>query len=229
MINEYKISSIGNIISPFKEKFGIPRQPGIISTIESKILLNEDYSSEECFRGLESFSHIWILFLFNENIDKGWKKIVRPPRLGGNKKVGVFSSRSPFRPNFIGMSAVELVSIEVGKNTCLNIKGADLLDGTPIIDIKPYIKYADSIIESECGDFTKKPVKDFKVVFSSQAESVCDENKGLKSDLENILSYDTRPAYYGKSSENKIFGMKFESFDVRFEIQSKCLHIIEIV
>ena len=227
---EYIISPIGRVISPFKEKFGIPRQSGMVSTVESKIRLYEEYSSRECVRGLEDFSHIWILFSFHENTDRGWNENVRPPRLGGNKKTGVFSSRSPFRPNHIGMSAVQLKKIEkTGRNLLITVSGADILDNTPVFDIKPYIKYADSIENAKCGCFSLKPEKELSIVFSPQAEDVCHNNKGLECMLREVLSYDPRPAYYKKTFQEKIFGIKFECFNVRFRVCGDFLHVEEIV
>lgn len=228
MTAEYIMTPVGEVISPFREKFGIPRQAGIISTVESKIRLYKDFSSVETIRGLENFSHIWVVFVFHENIDKGWKNLVRPPRLGGEKKVGVFTSRSPFRPNFIGMSAVKLLDILVEDEILLIVRGGDFVDKTPVLDIKPYIKYADAIEDACSGEFGTEPQKEFQVVFSEKSDALCSKHKGLKESLDDILSYDLRPAYYKRTSKDKIFGIKFESFDVRFKIEHDILYIEEI-
>jgi tRNA-Thr(GGU) m(6)t(6)A37 methyltransferase TsaA len=228
VMDQFTIKPVGEIISPFKTKFGLPRQSGIISSVESKICLFEEFSNKDFFRGIENFSHLWILFIFHHNISSGFNKLVRPPRLGGNKKVGVFSSRSPFRPNFTGMSAVELVDIKYQRNTVLTVKGGDFADKTPVIDIKPYIKYADSIEKSECKIFDSKPQKVFDVEFSLQAEEFLKDKKILKENIEEILSYDPRPGYLENNCP-KNFGMEFDSLDIRFEVKGKILYIKEIV
>ena len=151
----FTIRPIAHIKSDFSSKFGIPRQSGLIDELESKIIFEKEYSVPEAFRGLEGYSHIWILWQFSECADKEWNPTVRPPRLGGNKRMGVFASRSPFRPNSIGLSCVKLVSIdETDEGITLTVSGADLLDGTPIFDIKPYLPYADSIPDA-VGGFTE--------------------------------------------------------------------------
>lgn len=228
-MNPFSIYPVGEVLSPFKTKFGLPRQPGIIPSVESKIRLFEEFSDPDYLRGIENFSHIWILFIFHHNIASGFKKLVRPPRFGGNKKAGVFASRSPFRPNFTGMSAVELVDVEYGRNTVLTVKGADFADRTPVIDIKPYVKYADCIENSECNVFDLKPEKSFYVEFSCEAESFLTNNKKLKQLIEEVLSYDPRPGYYSENSDYKIFGMEFDTFDIRFEVKGKILYVKEIV
>ncbi|MCB9480213.1 MAG: tRNA (N6-threonylcarbamoyladenosine(37)-N6)-methyltransferase TrmO [Desulfobacteraceae bacterium] len=227
-MDKFTISPVGEIISPFKTKFGLPRQSGIISSVESKICLFEEFSDKDFFRGIENFSHLWILFIFHHNISSGFNKLVRPPRLGGNKKIGVFSSRSPFRPNFTGMSAVELVGVEFGKNTVLTVRGGDFADKTPVIDIKPYIKYADSIEKSECKNFGSKPEKKFEIKFSLQAEDFLKDNEILKESINEILSYDPRPSYL-ENNCSKSFGMEFDNVDIRFEVKGKVLYIKEIV
>lgn len=229
MSTEFDLYPVGEIISPFKEKFGIPRQAGITLSVESKIRLSKEFSDEEFVRGLDNFSHIWIIFGFSKNISKGYKRLVRPPRLGGNKKVGVFASRSPFRPNFLGMSAVKLEKINIDVNTELIISGGDFLNQTPVFDIKPYIEYADAIDNANCGEFSLKPDKIFNVNFSNKALKVCNKYLKLKKNLEDILSYDLRPGYYDESSDGRLFGIKFECYDVRFEIYGNELYVQEIV
>jgi tRNA-Thr(GGU) m(6)t(6)A37 methyltransferase TsaA len=228
-MKEYTINPIGEVVSPFKTKFGLPRQPGIILSVESKIRLFEEFSHPDFFRGIENFSHIWVIFIFHHNISSGFNKLVRPPRLGGNKKAGVFASRSPFRPNFTGISAVELVGIEYGENTVLTVKGADFADKTPVVDIKPYVKYADSLENSESKNFDLKPDNSFSVEFLPQAEKFLEGNKKLKQQLCEVLSHDTRPGYYCEEHDGKIFGMEFDTFDIRFEVKGSVLYVKEIV
>lgn len=222
------LQPIGRIISPFKEKFGIPRQPGLL-TIESKICLYDDFQNIDCIRGLEKFSHIWIIFYFHQNSDKGWKNLVRPPRLGGNIKTGVFASRSPFRPNFIGLSAVRLEKIQSDNGLTLVISGGDFLDGTPVFDIKPYVKYADAIEDADSSCFSTAPERVFKVCFQNKTIEILEQNPGLREKLVHLLSYDLRPAYYNKNKKIKNFGIKFENFDIKFNIQDLLVIVDEIV
>ena len=144
---------IARIKSDFPQKFGIPRQSGIVSELKAKIVFEQDFRNEQMLRGLEGFSHLWVIWEFSENTGKPWTPMVRPPRLGGNKKMGVFATRSPVRPNPIGLSCVKIESIEKTETegTVINICGADMLDGTPVYDIKPYLSYSDSIPDARCG------------------------------------------------------------------------------
>lgn len=228
MSHIYSESPIGYIESPYVEKFGIPRQSGIISTVESKIRLSEEFAHENFVRGLEHFSHLWILFKFHENIDKGFSPLVRPPRLGGNKKIGVFASRSPFRPNFIGISAVELVDIKKDKGLYIIVKGGDFANKTPVIDIKPYIKFADCVENAVCGEFQNSPEAELKVFFSDKCMNICYENPKLYENIKEILSYDIRPAYYKNQKTDKMFGMEFERFNIKFKVEDKVVYIEDI-
>ncbi len=166
----YSLEPIAIIHSPFREKFVTPRQPGLTPSIRAQITFNPGFATPEAVRGLEDFSHIWLVFLFHQNWEKGWKPTVRPPRLGGNQRVGVYASRSPFRPNPIGLSAVKLLSINTDQaSVSLEVQGADLIDGTPILDIKPYIPYGDSIPEATRGFAEEAPRPTLQVQFSELA------------------------------------------------------------
>ncbi len=181
------ITPIGIIHSCFKEKFGIPRQPGLVKDAPAILELYPEFAREEAVRELDGFSHIWLLFMFHQNIGKNWSPMVRPPRLGGNRKVGVFASRSPVRPNPVGMSAVELDRIEINKGKVLiHLKGIDILDQTPVIDIKPYIPYSD-IINSATGGFANKtPETEILVEFSEKASNIIRNYEKKLPDLKNI-------------------------------------------
>lgn len=178
MIDRFEFQSIGRVHSPYKEKFAIPRQPGLVSAAKGHIALLGDCNREEILRGIEGFSHIWLSFVFHQAIKEDWKPMVRPPRLGGNQKVGVFASRSPFRPNPIGLSVVKLDGIE--KQTLnnqasqwrVNFSGGDLLDGTPILDIKPYIPYADALPDATGGFASCAPNNKISVNFAPGLEAI---------------------------------------------------------
>ena len=221
-----QLSSIGIISSCYKEKFGIPRQPGLVPAAMAELVLGDEFG-EESVRGLEGFSHIWINFIFHQTQAQGWKPMVRPPRLGGNEKVGVFASRSTFRPNPLGLSVVELLSVEIRKGrVVLHLGGCDLLEGTPILDIKPYLPYADTIPNAKGGFAETKPEALLEVVFSEEAELQCkqadqriDHAKvggcaSVKVLITQILQLDPRPSYQHES--NRIYAMKLHDFDLKW-------------
>lgn len=222
---QYNFNSIGTIHSCYKEKFGIPRQPALVNSLAT-IEIDSTYSNKEAFRELETFSHIWVVFVFHEIKNMNWKATVRPPRLGGNQRIGVFASRSMFRPNPIGLSVVELKSIEqVNNKIILTIVGGDFLDLTPVLDIKPYISYADSVDTSLSGYAAEKPAIKFNVDFSDKARKVIESAKNKYPQLNDIvvevLQLDPRPAYQGKNSLNKEFSIKLYDFDVNWEIEGE--------
>ncbi|WP_415905187.1 tRNA (N6-threonylcarbamoyladenosine(37)-N6)-methyltransferase TrmO [Neptuniibacter sp. QD48_55] len=223
MPSTYSIAPIAVIRSPYKEKFGIPRQPNLAKSVTARVEILEEFSSDEIVRGLENCSHIWLVFLFSECIDKGWKPTVRPPRLGGNKRLGVFATRSPFRPNPIGLSPVRLVSIEKTSNSIeLVISGADLLDGTPVIDIKPYLPYSDIISDAEYPMADQITLLSQPVIFSEQAQQEISASEirlqqPLKQQLSELLQCDPRPAYK-KNDAEKNYGIKLHDLNVRFRI-----------
>lgn len=224
---------IGIIRSPFKEKFGIPRQPGIVPDARGALEILPPFHQEAAFRGLSEFSHVWILFLFHGNRRAEWKPTVRPPRLGGDRRMGVFATRSGFRPNPIGMSAVELTGISPGPESLrLDLKGIDLLDGTPVLDIKPYLPYADCITAAGGGFAAEPPKNDLPVTFSEEAEAVCarreQEIPHLRSLLVQMLRMDPRPAYYARSPKKKVFGFRLYDFDVQWMFMDDGIRILNL-
>lgn len=214
---------IATVSSPYKEKFGIPRQPGLANSLVSTIKFLPDFSSPDIIRGLEGCSHIWLIFIFSECIDKGWTPTVRPPRLGGNKRLGVFATRSPYRPNPVGLSPVKLLSAKT-HNGCieLSISGADLLDGTPILDIKPYLAYSDIITTATFDIADKIDLLQQEVFFSNQAIKVLSEvenrlQQPIKEQIIEVLKCDPRPAYK-KNDVEKSYGIKLHDLNIRFRI-----------
>jgi len=169
-MSDYSISAVGHIQSPYKQKFAIPRQPRLVPQAKAKLIFTAEFNREEFVRGIEEFSHIWLLFRFHETADKGYSAMVRPPRLGGNERKGVFATRATFRPNAIGMSAVKLEGVEY-KNGQLSLllAGIDLLDGTPIVDIKPYLPYSDAMHDASAGFADTRPETQMSVAFSPEA------------------------------------------------------------
>lgn len=230
----FKFNQIGIIHSCFKEKFGIPRQPGLVTEAKATLELLPPYNRAEAVRGLEEFSHIWVTFVFHACLTAEWKPTVRPPRLGGNKRLGVFATRSTHRPNPIGLSVVKLdnISLENGK-VVLNLSGVDLLDGTPVLDIKPYLPYADMVDDATGGFAPDAPQIKFDVQFSEQARQLCHQIKTAEIDLQTLiaqlLSHDPRPAYYGEDEARKRFGMRLLDYDVKWEIEGMNALVTEIV
>lgn len=233
MNDTYTITPVATVISPYKEKFGIPRQPGLATSLESRIRLLPGFDNEEVVRGLKNCSHIWLLFIFSECVDKGWNPLVRPPRLGGNKRMGVFSTRSPFRPNPIGLSPVKLIAIESDDNHLeLIVSGADLMNGTPIIDIKPYLPYSDAIPEAECSfaeniSFLEQPIQ-----YSDQAKAALTQAQArlqqpLKLQISELLKCDPRPAYKKNDSE-KSYGVRLHDLNIRFRIADDTIYVDSI-
>ncbi len=214
---------IGIVRSCYKEKFGIPRQSGQAPTATGTLEMLPPYNRPEAFTGLEGFSHLWLLFLFHGNRHREWKATVRPPRLGGNTRLGVFATRSPFRPNPIGLSAVTLQGIEAsGGKVLLHLGGLDLLDGTPVIDIKPYLPYADSLPEARGGFAAEAPAGRVPVRFLPAAEQLCRQLEqqrypGLRQLIIDTLGSDPRPAYYHKNPPKSGFGMQLLDFDLHWE------------
>ncbi len=220
---EITLNPIGIIHSCYKEKFGIPRQPGLVKQAPAKLEILPPFDSgKEAFRGLDQFSHIWVIFVFHGIKKEKWKPTVRPQRLGGNKKQGVFATRSGFRPNPIGLSAVKLEKIAKEKNRLfLYLKGGDFLDKTPVLDIKPYLPYSDRL-DAEAGIFSRKPnAGNLRVKFSDQAMQFCKKREnedipGLRKIITEILENDPRPAYYLHHPGKNNFGMRIFDFDVKF-------------
>lgn len=207
---------IGYIRSDFGTKFGVPRQSGVAPQLESRIIFNERYRAQQAFRGLEHFSHIWILWEFSLSKESKISLTVRPPRLGGNVRVGVFASRSPFRPNHIGLSSVRLVGIEHDETlgTVLVVSGADMADGTPVIDIKPYLPYTDCHPEASGGYTETLSDAELEVRFENAAEAALDGE--MKEKLIRVLSLDPRPSY--QDDPDRVYGMEFGGYDIKFMV-----------
>lgn len=221
-MNNFSFSPIAHISSCYKEKFSIPRQPGLVTAATAELVLNEPYASAEIVRGLEGFSHIWVIFAFHAVPLGQWKPTVRPPRLGGNQRLGVFATRSTHRPNPIGMSAVNLLDISIeGSEVKLILGGCDLLDGTPVLDIKPYIPYADSIPEAKGGFAPEVPDKKLKVTFSDEAIALCvaaNDRLGVnvRQFIEQLLSLDPRPSYQAGTFGERIYAANVYDFNLRW-------------
>ena len=218
------IRPIGYIRSDFGEKFGIPRQSGRAPSLTARVVFYPPYANEDAFREIEGFSHLWILFDFSATRKEGWSPTVRPPRLGGNKRVGVFASRSPFRPNHIGLSCVKLLSVERGEAGIeLLVSGADLLDGTPVFDIKPYLPLADCI-ENATGGYSEQGENHRLQVECSEALlSQIPQEK--RAGLLECLAEDPRPSY---QEEGRIYGMRFANFDIKFVVEKGVLTVTDV-
>ena len=221
---------IGLVQSPFREKFGIPRQPGLVNEVEGRVVMQAPFDDPLMFSGLEAFSHIWLGFLFHEVMGQGWRRRVRPPRLGGNRQVGVFASRSPYRPNHLGLSVVRLLGVDTSAGVSLRVQGLDLLDGPPVVDIKPYLPYVDSIPDASGGFAPDAPAKALHVVFSPQAmkdlEQVADPK--FEQLVGRLLALDPRPAYRREEDPERIYGMRLEDFNVTWRVAGGKLEVLEI-
>lgn len=213
---------IARISTPFKTKFGIPRQSGVTPDVKGEIMFEPDYREIEAVRGLEGFSHIWLIWCFSESVSDKWSPTVRPPRLGGNVRMGVFATRSPFRPNPIGLSSVVLERIEYtdDRGPVLHVRGADLMDGTPIFDIKPYVAYADSHPDAS-GGFTD--TAEFKKLCVELGDGV---TPPLSEGLIEVLENDPRPRYH--DDPERVYGMEYDGRDVKFRVRGDTLTVIEI-
>ena len=209
---------IAHIHTDFPDKFGIPRQSGLVKELKGQIIFEPEYNNPEAVRGLERFSHIWLLWKFSESKKEHWSATVKPPRLGGKKRVGVFASRSPFRPNDIGLSSVRLERIELDERLgpVLHVSGIDLMDKTPIYDIKPYLPYADAYPEAVGGFAEERKSYRLEVVFSEQCREMFAQQE-LKV-LEEILSQDPRPSY--QEDPNRVYGMAYAGREVKFKVEN---------
>ena len=221
-----EISPIAVIRTEFPEKFGIPRQSGLASTLRGRIVFNDGFRDPSALKGLEEFSHLWLIWEFSANRHTDWHPTVRPPRLGGNATMGVFATRSPYRPNPLGLSCVEIEGIDLitPDGPIIYIKGADLMDETPIYDIKPYIRYADSRPDAVCGYADEVPQKILEVMMSEDIK----KELGDKADAAiEILAYDPRPSY--QNDPERVYGLSFAGYDIRFIVVDKILEITELV
>lgn len=230
---DINLKPIGILHSPYREKFIVPRQPGLVKSIQAELELLPPCNREEAVRGLEQFSHLWLVFLFHQTMEQGWQPTVRPPRLGGNKRVGVFASRSPFRPNPIGLSAVELIAVRhTEKGPVLDLKGIDLVDGTPVLDIKPYIPYTDSISGAEGGFAELAPSAAMPVDFSEQSlrqlEALREQHPHLQEQIAELLATDPRPAYRRAQQDDREYGVLLFDFNVRWKIIGERTEVLGI-
>ena len=220
------MKKIATLYTDFNTKFGIPRQSGLCEELKGKIIFEREYRNPDAFRGLESFSHVWVLWQFSEAVRDNWSPTVRPPRLGGNKRVGVFATRSPFRPNNIGLSCVRLEKIEYSEkdSPVLYVSGIDMMNGTPVFDIKPYVPIADCRTDATDG-FTAY-TKDYSldVIFNDELLNILPEDK--RSAAVKMLSLDPRPSYIDDNA--RIFGVEFAGFDIKFKVQDAILTVCEV-
>lgn len=217
---------IARMESDFPDKFGIPRQSGLTS-LTSRIVFEPEFRDPNALRGIEGWSHLWILWIFSEAVRPGWSPTVRPPRLGGNERVGVFATRSPFRPNNIGLSSVKLERVEHTENEgdVLIVSGADLMDGTPIIDIKPYVPYADAHPEASGGFAAEKFGKKLKVMFPEELLSRVEPGK--REGLRDLLAEDPRPAV--QDDPERVYGMRFSDVEIKFVVSDGVLTVVDVI
>lgn len=226
MENSLQMQMVARMRSDFGTKFGIPRQSGLVEELRSQVIFEEGFRDPNAVRGLETFSHIWLIWQFSESVRGGWSPMVRPPRLGGNTRMGVFATRSPFRPNPIGLSCVRLEKIELhpALGPVLHVAGADLLDGTPILDIKPYIPYGDSHPEASQG-FTSQH-QDYQLEVEISKELLQKIPQDRQKALLGVLAQDPRPSY--QEDADRTYGMNFAGVDIRFQVEDKKLTVIEV-
>ena len=221
-----EIQAIARMKSDFPTKFGIPRQSGLVEELRSTIVFEPDFRNSDALRGIEGYSHLWLIWQFSEAIRQDWSPTVRPPRLGGNTRMGVFATRSPFRPNSLGLSCVRLLGVEdtAEFGTVLHVGGADLMDGTPIFDIKPYIAYGDAHPEA-LGGFTDH-AGDFllHVTFPDNLLNRIPHDK--RQALLGVLSHDPRPSY--QRSSDRVYGLSFAGLNIRFRVDGENLFVLEI-
>lgn len=226
-MQDVNISVIARMKSDFPTKFGIPRQSGLVDALQSTIIFEPEYRNADALRGLEDFSHLWIIWQFSEAVRKEWSPTIRPPRLGGNARMGVFATRSPFRPNSLGLSSVRILGLEhtVRYGTVIHVAGADLMDGTPIFDIKPYVPYSDCHSDAT-GGFTDT-AGDFILKVDITDELLNSIPQSKRDAVLGILSHDPRPSY--QKDPERIYGISFGGMNIRFQVSEKTLKVIEIL
>lgn len=227
MSQEFSMRVIARIHSDFATKFGVPRQSGLVDALESTVVFEPEYRNMDALRGLEDFSHLWLVWVFDKAVRRDWSPTVRPPRLGGNRRMGVFATRSPFRPNPIALSSVKLAGIEqtAEQGPVLHIRGADLMDGTPILDIKPYIPYADAHPEA-LGGFAAVPAGEtLEVIIPPELLEKIPPKR--REALRGVLAQDPRPHY--QDDPGRIYGFGFAGMEVKFSVEGTCLTVREIL
>lgn len=223
-----EIKPIAHIQTEFPEKFGVPRQSGLAKGLRGRIIFEPQYRNPDALRGLEGFSHIWLIWEFSANrTTREWQPTVRPPRLGGNIHLGVFATRSPFRPNPLGLSCVEIDSIDLftEDGPVITVKGADLMDGTPIYDLKPYIRYADSRQQAVCGYVDSLEERSLKVVFPSELSEKIEDTSVIPS-LVETLRLDPRPSYH--DDPERVYGLSFAGLNVKFQVNGAVLTVVDV-
>lgn len=223
-----EIKPIAFIRTEFPEKFGVPRQSGLARNLKGRIIFEPEYRNPDALRGLEGFSHIWLIWEFSANrTTSPWQPTVRPPRLGGNAHMGVFATRSPFRPNPLGLSCVKIHSVELSTpdGPVVNVLGADLMDGTPIYDIKPYIRYADSRPEAVCGYVDALEERSLKVVFPSELSAKIADTEVIPA-LVETLRLDPRPSYH--DDPQRQYGLSFAGHNIRFHVSGNVLEVTDV-
>ena len=227
MNDTYPVKVIAHIRTDFPTKFGIPRQSGLVEDLQATIVFTPEYRNAEALRGLEDFSHIWLIWGFSQAVRSTWSPTVRPPRLGGNTRLGVFATRSPFRPNALGLSSVRLCGIQqtAQQGTVLVVAGADLMDNTPIYDIKPYLPYTDSHADAS-GGFAE-PLRAYALEVDFPAQWLQLIPAARQQALCGVLAQDPRPSY--QNDAERIYGLAFGGFDIRFTVQDGVLHVCEVV
>ena len=218
-----KIEAIGYVETCYDEKFGVPRQPRLVDSAWGRVIFNKEYRGESFLRGIEGFSHLWLVFQFHQAIAKSGRGTVRPPRLGGNERRGVFATRAPFRPNGMGLSAVELVRVDYDhpEGPVLEIRGVDLVNGTPLLDIKPYVPFCDSIADATGGFVTGEPER-----MAVQRDCEADLSSEQKSLISDTLALDPRPAY--QNQDGREYGCQIDGFNVRWLVKDDICHVIEV-
>jgi tRNA-Thr(GGU) m(6)t(6)A37 methyltransferase TsaA len=234
-VSDIVLRQIGLVRTPFMEKFGIPRQGGLVDEIHATLVLDAPYNREAAWRGIEGFSHLWLLTWFHADKGADAALTVRPPRLGGNARLGVFATRAPYRPNPVGLSLVRLVQVERLDNetVCIHVAGADVLDGTPLLDVKPYLPYVEALPEA-CGGFAPDDSGGrLRVVWTEQGRVACAAWSARYPDLAvlvgALLARDPRPAYRGDKDGGRVYGMRVYDLDVRWRVRGDAVEVLDVL
>jgi tRNA-Thr(GGU) m(6)t(6)A37 methyltransferase TsaA len=231
MADKINIDPVALVHSPFDEKFGIPRQAGLVPLAMGEVRFRSPYDDPGMLEGLEGFSHVWLTFQFHQCVSEGWRARVRPPRLGGNKTVGVWASRSPYRPNFLGLSVVRLLEVVTSPAPLLRVAGVDLLDGTPVVDIKPYLPYSDALRDAHGGFADRAPDPALSVRFVPQAETDCAaiaSSISLRELIIQVLALDPRPAYRQGAEPGRRYGMRLAGCEVQWRVTGEGVEVLAV-
>ncbi len=229
----FNFTPIARIRSPYQQKFAIPRQPNLVREARGEIVFNAGFADPNALRALDDFSHLWLIFVFHGVIEEGWSPTVQPPRLGGKEHIGVFASRSMFRPNPIGLSVVENLGWQQLKDQLiLRVGGLDLLDGTPILDIKPYLPYADSLPDARAGYASEVPGSTYDIVYSEEAQeqidALQDDYPQLQAFISALLKQDPRPAWRQKDADDKRYGMSLYDLNIKWRLQDASMLVLSV-